>query len=252
MSRHEVARLAVGRRLTGVLALAVIGLAGCGGSASTSVVIQVGSNAITKAMVEHWIPVVAIKDYELTPYNSVPRWVVLDPPRYTACIDHLQASSGSSTLPVSAAKVKALKAKCRQQYAALRQQALDFLITCEWLISEGERRGLKVTSDEVEHRFERVIKDDYGIRTAFDRYAAATGETVADQLFRSRAKVFSEKIERQFNAKAGLSASQRGQVYAKWVAGFPSRWAARTNCRPGYVVSNCRQYKGPSAPQIVL
>ncbi|MGO9761162.1 MAG: hypothetical protein ACLP1Q_07890 [Solirubrobacteraceae bacterium] len=202
---------------------------------------------ITKAMFTHWMTLTAIKNYEVYPQGPVPSWVIPDPPRYTACIAHLQATAGKDFIPDTDSSAAQAKTGCEQQYAALREQVLDSLITAQWLVLAGQARGLTATAGEVTRRFERVTKNQFANEATFKRYLAATGETIADQLFRSRIKVYSEKIEKQI---AGSRDPQR--EFRKFVDDFAKEWAAKTTCRPGYVAPDCRQYRGRSAPAIKL
>jgi foldase protein PrsA len=42
-----------------------------------------------------------------------------------------------------------------------------------------------------------------------------------------------------------LTESQRQSTLAGYIAAFRKKWTARTDCAPGYVVRNCKQYTGP-------
>jgi parvulin-like peptidyl-prolyl isomerase len=42
-----------------------------------------------------------------------------------------------------------------------------------------------------------------------------------------------------------LAAEQHRRAIAGYVAAWTKEWTARTDCRPGYVVAQCRQYRGP-------
>src|SRR5690242_15615781 len=115
--------------------MVLTGLAGCGGSAHDGVIVRVGKGAITEGELSRWIATMA------------PEHVAPDPPRYAACIAHQEAVSPQS--------VKAeLKEECQRQYQALRQQALDFLISSQWLIGEAASSGQKMSDDEVRARLQ--------------------------------------------------------------------------------------------------
>lgn len=233
--------------IAGVLAAAAL-IAGCGAGTSANTVASVGANTITKAMLDHWVSVVAVRQYESIPGGPVPGWVRPDPPTYAACIDHLEASAGGSRRP---AVLAGYKAGCERQYRELRRLVLDSLITGEWLIGEGERRGMRVSDGEERRRLAEVERNAFGGEAKFQRYLALTGETVADQLFRARIKLFTFKIEHQVMA-SGHSTREGELAFARFINAFPRQWAARTSCRQGYVVPNCKQYKGPVAPAINL
>jgi hypothetical protein len=113
-----------------VLALA---LSACGSGSQGAVAIRVGATDVTAATVEHWMSVFA------------PGHVVPDPPKYAKCIAHLRAQQ-SESIP------EALEEECREQYEALRQRALGFVISSEWLIGEARERGLKLPGGELDEQ----------------------------------------------------------------------------------------------------
>jgi len=254
-SRHpsrEGRRLAHGLGTLAAIALTAASAYGCGGSGASKLpVAEVGGNVITKAMFDHWIVITAVRDYELYPRRSVPRGVVPDPPLYSACIAHLRATAGKLGAPPRSASATELRQHCAQQYQILRQQVLSSLITAEWLISEGQALGMKASSTEIKHKSEQIRKSEFSSEAAFRKYLAYTGETLSDQLFRARVKAVSAKIEERLTHEGSTSQSQQ-RIFSTFSEQFPKKWAARTSCRPGYVVANCRQYRGSSAPEANL
>jgi hypothetical protein len=242
----------VASRTLTVTAVVVLALAsaGCGSGAGTTIVHIGSTQTITKGALAHWLPIVAIRDYELQPKSRVPDWVIPDPPHYSRCIAHLAQASPPQSVPAS---VAALRRECHGKYQQLRQQVLGFLISAHWLIAEGEARGLRPTSTEIKARFtNRVLRNEFRSLSAFKSYAALTGETVADQLFRARIKVITEKIESQFASTKASSPSQRQEALTAWGESLPRRWASKTRCSVGYVVPDCSEYNGPKSPQLII
>ncbi len=227
--------------------VAVASLTACSGGTSGGVVAQVGRSSISKATLDHWLPIEAILIYELKPSKPAPSGVVPDPPNYTACIARLESTPAKLVERGPKPTAAQLKSQCRQRYQTLRQAALSFLINAEWVIDEGAEQGLKATDEEIRQRFEQVKKLLFPTEAEFQKYLAITGETVSDQLFRSKVKVLSSKIEQKFIDKKGLTAQQQELAYAKFYKEFPKKWIARTSCRAGYVMVDCRQYKGPGS-----
>jgi foldase protein PrsA len=45
--------------------------------------------------------------------------------------------------------------------------------------------------------------------------------------------------------KQQLIASQQQTALSKFVKDFKKKWIAKTDCRSGYVVADCKQYKAP-------
>ncbi len=45
--------------------------------------------------------------------------------------------------------------------------------------------------------------------------------------------------------KQQLVASQQQSALSKFVKNFKKKWIGKTDCRSGYVVADCKQYKAP-------
>ncbi len=238
------------RRAGGIVGALAVMLAlstvGCGGgSLRATAVVDVAGNVVSKTMLDHWISVAAVRDYEEVPKGPVPDWVRPDPPRYTRCIAHLAITS---RVPGSQEpEVGKLKAQCEKNYRELREQVLRALISAEWFTAEAQQRGLHASDSEIKARFERVKKLAFPSQAAFQTYLSYTGETIADQLFRSKIKLLQAKIEQSVTGNQAGQARERALF--KFITGFAGRWSAKTDCRAGLIVPDCRQYKGPVRPE---
>ena len=49
----------------------------------------------------------------------------------------------------------------------------------------------------------------------------------------------------QSSVKSQLTATQQQQALSKFVKNFKKKWTAKTDCRKGYVINDCKQYKAP-------
>jgi hypothetical protein len=235
--------------LTLVVAVLVgFGLAACGGT-SDEVVARVGSRSITKSMLDHWTHVEAILLHQQMPTRALPRGVVPDPPLYTACISYLRSTPWGFGKSPNLTNEQ-LRVQCRKQYMAARQTALSFLITWDWLISEGKERGLTAPDGAIRRRFEMQKNAEFAHESEFQRHLAITGETLPDRLLRAKAKLFSEELERKLTS--GLNAKQLTIAAQRFAKEFPKKWVARTSCRAGYIVPICKQYRGPLPPEPVI
>ncbi len=83
----------------------------------------------------------------------------------------------------------------RQQDQPLRQQALGFLISSQWLLGEAADQGLKVSKQEIEQRFKEKERASFpGGETEFHEFLKATGKKVSDVMFEIETKLASSKI----------------------------------------------------------
>lgn len=236
-----------------LVVLALAGICGCGGGNDASAsVVEVKGNVITKAMVAHWLSVSASRNYELIPRGPVPKGAIPDPPDYAACIAYLEKVAKKPVTGAGDPTGAVFKGQCRQQYSMLRQQVLGSLITSMWLISEAKQRGLTASKSEIQRFFQTVRGQEFADKAKFEKYLELTGETLSDRLFRAKVKVLSKKIEGQVSAEGQRQGHSSDQALSDYLQGFAKRWAAKTRCHPGYVVADCSEYRGSSAPEVMI
>jgi hypothetical protein len=53
----------------------------------------------------------------------------------------------------------------------------------------------------------------------------------------------------QSSIETRLAEEQKRRTLAKFIKTRRSKWTARTDCHPGYVVQKCKQYSGPKEPE---
>jgi hypothetical protein len=226
----------------------VAALAGCGGSGG-QVVASVDGRPITKSAVDHWLSIEAVLTYQLRPTKRIPKGVVPDPPSYSACISYLrsvpQFGLGAKTVTTAA-----LKSKCQQRYQSLREAAISFLISTRWVMGEAKELGLSATDAEARARLHRVERTEFPKEAEFKRHLQLTGEDVSDQILRAKVKVLTEKFEQRFTRRNGATPQQQLEASARFAKELPRKWVTRTSCRGGYVVPDCRQYRGSQTPEV--
>jgi foldase protein PrsA len=187
----------------GAVLFAIMGLSACGGIPGNAVV-QVGGTPITKATFAHWMSVAAASSTPGGPKPQVP-----DPPKYTACVAHLEA-----TTPKPVPSAAQLKAQCQAQYQAIQQQVLGFLISSEWVIGEASSLGLKASDKEVKKRFEQIKAAQFPKPEVFEKFLASSGQTVSDLLLRVKLNLLSTKIQQKITkAKVNITQAQIANYY---------------------------------------
>jgi Raf kinase inhibitor-like YbhB/YbcL family protein len=218
----------MGSRAVAPAALAaLIGLAaltGCGGTTKTTTTVVTapgrasGGGSATQASVGATVATV-----ERTPITkaSFEHWMSV-----TAALSHAKA----------------------QHRAALKNQVLGFLITSQWVLAEAAHLGLDVSEAEVRQRLHQVTAKQFPKASQLKHYLASVGETEADLLMRVKGELLESKIAQ--HVTAGKTASTEPHLLlSDFQKSFEARWRARTSCQPGYVIEDCREYKGvPHAP----
>jgi hypothetical protein len=217
-----------------------------GASSSTSsqageVVARVGATPITRAEVNHWMSVLAGGDYyEVSIGHTVPEGLVSDPPRYSVCVAHLEATAAKAPLKGNQPSSVELLTKCRQLHQALRLQATALLVEIEWILGLAAEEGISASDKEVLAAYSRSNAERFSNRSALSRNQAARKITVSDELLLFRKNVLASKLIAKLKSHGGVANFSR----------LEARWAPKIDCRPGYVVEHCKQFHGaPPASQ---
>jgi hypothetical protein len=213
--------------------VAVIGsaaLSGCG-SSNASTVASVQGVAISRVSLTHRM---SIENNRLQgAAASIP---VPDPPRYRRCVAAAETAQGHLKRQRQLSRVE-LRRQCAKVYAELKDKALAYLITSDWLRAEAAAQGIVVPESEVDASYEGLVNGPAGQQFA-DRLRRA-GMTRSDELLELRI----ERLTRELKTKIAARPQPQLNVF---VAAFRQRWKQRTTCQPGYIISECRN--GPPLP----
>jgi parvulin-like peptidyl-prolyl isomerase len=180
----------------GAVFFAAGGLAACGGGGiSGDAVAQVNGQPITKTAFDHWIGVAAAATAATSTSQTAAKPVIPEPPAYTACIAHLQAIEPKPAKGQKAKTPAALKTQCEQQYKALQQQVMGYLIAYDWVVGQAEEMGVKVSDKEVVKHFNQLKKQQFPKEAEYQKFLARTGQSVSDLLLRVKLSMVSTKLQ---------------------------------------------------------
>lgn len=195
----------------GAVCITAVTLAACGGGIPGDAVVSVNGNAISNATFNHWMGVAANSSSASAAAagKTAPKAVVPDPPTYQACIAHLEATAPKPAKGQAKPTAATLKAQCEQQYTALKQQVLGYLISANWVIGEASDQGIKVTDKEVTKQFNQIKSQQFPKEADFQKFLASTGYTVSDVLLRVKLDLLSRKVQQKVSKDAGKKPSQK-------------------------------------------
>jgi foldase protein PrsA len=180
-----------------------------GGGVPGNAVVSVNGTPITNSTFNHWMMVAAGSSAAAAPGKTAPKAVVPDPPTYTACIAHLEATAPKPAKGQSKPTPATLKTQCEQQYTALKQQVLGFLISANWVIGEAGEQGIKVSDKEVQKQFNQIKSQQFPKEADFQKFLASSGQTISDLLLRVKLDMLSSKIQQKVSKNAGKKPSQK-------------------------------------------
>jgi foldase protein PrsA len=132
--------------------------------------------------------------------------------------------------------------------AASKSSVLAYLISADWLIGEASSLGIRLSDAEVRREFVKDKVAQFPEVAKFEAYLKSSGESVSDLLLSVKLHLLGEKVEQR--AVKGKSAAQQQAAFTAFLKQFKKKWAAKTECAPGYIVADCKQYKPPKASRI--
>jgi parvulin-like peptidyl-prolyl isomerase len=184
-------------------------IAGCGSDVPTNGVAKIGDTVITKEQFNHWLNAAA--HGSAAPGSNV---TVPDPPNFTKCV----ANQAKQPVPKGAKKptTAQLKTQCKQQYDALKQQVMQFLVSAEWIQQEADKQGVKVSSKEVQKQFQDQKKQSFQKEADYQKFLQNSGMTEQDLLFRVKLDVISNDVRTKIlKGKDKVTDAQVASYYNK-------------------------------------
>jgi foldase protein PrsA len=184
-------------------------IAGCGSDVPTNGVAKIGDTVITKDQFNHWLNAAA--HGSAAPGSNV---TVPDPPNFTRCV----ANQAKQPVPKGAKKptTAQLKTQCKQQYDALKQQVMQFLVSAEWIQQEADKQGVKVSDKEVQKQFQDQKKQSFQKEDDYQKFLKNSGMTEADLLFRVKLDVISNDVRNKIiKGKDNVTDAQVASYYNK-------------------------------------
>ncbi len=194
----------------GAVLFVLVGISACGGGVPSDAVVSVDGTSISKAAFKHWMGVAAVSTAAGTPgaKSAIP-----EPPDYTACIAHLKESSKKST-------TAELKKQCEQQYKAYLQEVLSFLTSSQWVLSEAQALGVKVTDAEVKKQFTTIKDQQFRKPAEFEKFLQSSGQSISDLLLRVKLNMLSTKIQTKIVAGKKVTEAEVTKYYNQNKARF--------------------------------
>ncbi len=167
------------------------------------VVARVGQYEITKGRFERAL--LALLQAE--PASSRPT-----PPAFSGCIATLKAAppEGYVSRP-EPPTIAELKRECAKKYQAIRQMALDQLISRYWVIGGAHELGVAVGAREVKREVNN-FKSHLSAKN-YRNFLQNMGRNAEDQAFKDESELDSEAIRRALNARIGTTTPARIAAY---------------------------------------
>jgi hypothetical protein len=222
-------------------------LAGCGATSDSITHIEGSSQRFSKPMLDHWMRAVVANDFRTSIGTKAPRGLVSEPADYAEC-----AEAAKKVVPRTyTGKLKLTDAeisrKCHELYRAIKAQAMGYVLSVQWVILQARQQGLHLSAAELHREFLRFRKEAFGSPARYLKYLHERGMVLSDTLYQLRRNVFVTWLlpkfkERVKRAGGGL------KTYARLAFARYHGLIAKTSCKAGYVMEDCKEYRAPATP----
>jgi hypothetical protein len=204
---------------TAVLAPSAV-LASQGPAIAPNAVAVAAGKPVTRAQFAHWMFITAKASN--TPHS--PLIVPTDPPGFSRCINRARAQIPS----LRHTSTSRLRNDCARLFALFKTQVLGFLIEARWYEQAAAAQHIVFTRAQVPHALRVSEHQQFPTETAFKRFLATTGQSVADIRFRVRVNlIYAALLKRAHGDVKALNMQVR------------QTFKPETLCGRYYVVADC-------------
>jgi hypothetical protein len=113
-----------------------------------------------------------------------------------------------------------------------REQAMQFLVSAQWLLQESERLGVTASDTEVRRAFEEDKREAFPREKDYREFLETSGRTEADLLFQVRLSVLTNKLQKKTEGRGAKR--RRQQRLETFVTRFQRAYKSKTTCRRAY------------------
>jgi foldase protein PrsA len=195
--------------------LSALVISACGGGVPGNSVARIGDQTIKKSTFDHWMRIAAVSQQSQTNPNQsgAPKVVVPDAPDYTKCIANKKATAPKPGKGVPEPTQAQLKGQCQQEYSALRDQVLEFLIRGNWIEQETSKQKVKVSNKEVQSQIDAAVKQAFQDPKQFQQFLVRSGLTQADVFYQQRNQLLQQKLTEKVTKASGKITDAQIQAY---------------------------------------
>jgi parvulin-like peptidyl-prolyl isomerase len=201
--------------------LAAALVAGCGGGEDLDpgAVARVGESTIEKSEFDHWLAAAASSQQASLGTVAPEDTYVPTPPDFTDCVaaKQDQAEAAGEQAPEGQAPPvppeDQLVEQCQSEYDLLEEQVMQFLIQAEAIAQEAEERGVSITDEEVQTRFDDLKEQQFPNDEDFTQFLEQSGQTEEDLMFRVRLDLTISEIRQDVVDAEGEPTDEEIQAY---------------------------------------
>jgi hypothetical protein len=202
----------------------------------------VGTNPITRRLVNKWMPYLFGEDIYSIGRVPSPPGMVADPPNYPSCVAGVTFLEKKHKKHGVSLPTGTIKTTCEQLNQAIRDQATRFLITVQTSINLDAQQGIHINNTEIAQEFKTLAATRFPKEGELQNYLATRRWPLQTELYYIKRDLLTKRLEAKYNTQGGE------QALSHYLQTAEHKWKTQTNCRPNYTVENCNQYKETTTP----
>ena len=181
--------------LLGAFLMLPLVLSACGGGGTSvpgNAVVQIGSDPIKTTEYDHWLQVAATTQAQQA--GATGTAATPDPPNFEKCIAQKKKTATKPAKGQPNPTDATYKAQCQQEYNALRDQVMQFLISSAWIEGESADRGVKISDADVKKDFDKQRQQSFPKDKDYQAFLKSSGYVQEDLLYRIKVQNLSTKL----------------------------------------------------------
>ena len=177
-------------------ALTILAVAGTGffahGGEPGDAVATVDGQAIERQEFDHWVTIAASSSGSAVPPDPETG--------YRRCVAAKRKALRAAAKGRRKVTDAQLASECKQEYAQLRNQVMQLLISFKWIEGEAAAQSITVTDAEVAQSFQEQKQQSFPKEADYQRFLKQSGQTQDDILQRLRFDLLSNKLRDKVTA----------------------------------------------------
>jgi foldase protein PrsA len=177
----------------GAIVLVPLAIAGCGGGGVPgNAVVNIGGDTIKRTTFDHWMQIAATGNAQQQ--GQTGKAAIPDAPGFKTCIAQKKKTAPKPAKGQPTPTDATLKTQCEQEYNALRDSVMSFLVSAAWIQGEAHDRGVKYTDAQAKKEFDTQRDQSFPQEKDYVSFLKNSGYVQEDLLYRIRVQQLSQKL----------------------------------------------------------
>jgi hypothetical protein len=128
------------------------------------------------------------------------------------------------------------------KYDEVSASALNQLLDVEWILGEGEERGIAVARGEIRREFEQTKSENFKTEAEYQKFLRDSGFNQAEIYQRVELQLISTRIQDEVSVAEGgddPSGMAAQRAFDAFLAEYREKWRQRTTCAPALASERC-------------